>query len=142
VSSELPSVFILLIFCADFVSSSEFVSARGCMYMFALINPHQLFMGAVGLVFSPLAPLVSLVAAIVFWISSFVYKYQLMYVFVTRVESGGVSIVLKICWQLTYVVNLQRAWNVVLNRVFFSVLFMQVIMVFSMVHSTNPAYIY
>jgi hypothetical protein len=59
-------------------------------------------MGAVGLVFSPLAPLVSLAAAIVFWISSFVYKYQLMYVFVTRVESGGVSIVLRTFTQPTH----------------------------------------
>ena len=101
-------------------------------------------MGTIGLVFSPLAPLVSLVSAIVFWISSFVYKYQLMYVFVTRVESGGVSIVLKACRQFTYLVlNLQRAWNVVLNRVLFSALFMQVIMVFSTVHFTiTPAYIY
>ena len=62
---------------------------------YLLITFYQLFTGAVGLVFSPLAPLISLVAAIVFWISSFVYKYQLMYVFVTRVESGGVSTFLK-----------------------------------------------
>lgn len=48
-------------------------------------------MGTVGLVFAPLAPLVVLAAAVVLWISSWVYKYQLMFVFVTRVESGGVS---------------------------------------------------
>lgn len=48
-------------------------------------------MGTVGLVFAPLAPLVVLAAAIVFWISSWVYKYQLMFVFVSRVETGGVS---------------------------------------------------
>jgi hypothetical protein len=48
-------------------------------------------MAAVGLVFAPLAPLVPLAAAIVFWISSWVYKYQLMFVFVTKVETGGVS---------------------------------------------------
>ena len=48
-------------------------------------------MCAVALVFSPLAPLVPLAAAIIFWISSFVYKYQLMFVYVTKVESGGVS---------------------------------------------------
>ena len=29
---------------------------------------------------------------VVFWISSWVYKYQLMFVFVSRVETGGVSI--------------------------------------------------
>lgn len=48
-------------------------------------------MGTVGLVFSPLAPLVVIAAAVVFWVSSWVYKYQLMFVFVTRVETGGVS---------------------------------------------------
>jgi hypothetical protein len=48
-------------------------------------------MACVALVFSPLAPFVALAAAIVFWISSFVYKYQLMFVFVSKVESGGVS---------------------------------------------------
>jgi hypothetical protein len=48
-------------------------------------------MGAVGLIYAPLAPLVALAAATVFWISSIVYKYQLMFVFASRVESGGVS---------------------------------------------------
>ncbi len=49
-------------------------------------------MGTVGLVFAPLAPLVVLAAAIIFWVSSWVYKYQLMFVYVARVETGGVSI--------------------------------------------------
>ena len=48
-------------------------------------------MAAVALVYTPLAPLVPLLAAIVFWFSSIVYKYQLMFVFTTKVESGGVS---------------------------------------------------
>lgn len=48
-------------------------------------------MATVGLVFAPLAPVVVVAAAIVFWLSSWVYKYQLMFVFVSRVESGGVS---------------------------------------------------
>lgn len=48
-------------------------------------------MAAVGLIYAPLAPLVALAAAVVFWISSIVYKYQLMFVFVSMVESGGVS---------------------------------------------------
>jgi calcium permeable stress-gated cation channel len=48
-------------------------------------------MGAVGLVFAPLAPLVAVAAAIIFWIFSWVYKYQLMFVFTSKVESGGVS---------------------------------------------------
>lgn len=53
-------------------------------------------MATVALVFAPLAPLVSLAGAIVFWISSWVYKYQLMFVFVTQVETGGVGIVIYI----------------------------------------------
>jgi Calcium-dependent channel, 7TM region, putative phosphate len=48
-------------------------------------------MGAVGLVFAPLAPLVAVAAAIVLWIFSWAYKYQLMFVFISKVESGGVS---------------------------------------------------
>ena len=48
-------------------------------------------MGAVGLVFAPLAPLVTLAAALVFWLCSWVYKYQLMFMFITHIESGGVS---------------------------------------------------
>ena len=48
-------------------------------------------MGTVALVFAPLAPLVALAGAIVFWMSTWVYKYQLMFVFITKVESGGVS---------------------------------------------------
>lgn len=47
-------------------------------------------MAAVGFLFAPLAPLVALAAAIVFWLSSWLYKYQLMFVFVTKVETGGV----------------------------------------------------
>ena len=54
-------------------------------------------MGAVGLFFAPLAPLVVVAAAIVFWISSWVYKYQLMFVFVSKTESGGVSTLQLFC---------------------------------------------
>lgn len=52
-------------------------------------------MGTVALVYTPLAPLVPLLAAVVFWISGIVYKYQLMFVFTTKVESGGVSLALR-----------------------------------------------
>ena len=47
-------------------------------------------MGAVGLVFAPLAPLVVVAATVVLWMGSWVYKYQLMFVFISKVESGGV----------------------------------------------------
>jgi hypothetical protein len=48
-------------------------------------------MGTVALVFAPLAPVVVLLAAIVFWTGSWVYKYQLMFVYISKVETGGVS---------------------------------------------------
>ncbi|QRV98162.1 hypothetical protein RhiJN_26181 [Ceratobasidium sp. AG-Ba] len=77
---------------------------------FAVYYSNILFMVAVGLIYAPLAPLVSLAAAVVFWISSVVYKYQLMFVFVSKVESGG------------------RLWNVVMNRMLASVIMMNLLM--------------
>ncbi|KAJ4483501.1 hypothetical protein J3R30DRAFT_3402189 [Lentinula aciculospora] len=71
----------------------------------------QLFMASVGLVFAPLAPLVALAACIVFWMSSWVNKYQLMFVYTTKVETGG------------------RLWNVVINRLMIIVVFMQALLV-------------
>jgi len=69
-----------------------------------------LFMTAVAFVYAPLAPLVAAMAAVVFWISSITSKYQLMFVNVSKVESGG------------------RLWNVVINRLLFSTIFMHLIM--------------
>lgn len=80
-------------------------------FEYAIYYSIFLFMGTVALVFAPLAPLVSVAAAVVFWMSSWVYKYQLMFVFVTNVESGG------------------RLWNVVANRLLVSVVLMQLLMV-------------
>ncbi|KAJ7072649.1 hypothetical protein C8F01DRAFT_1361960 [Mycena amicta] len=80
-------------------------------FEYAIYYSNLLFMCAVGLVFAPLVPLVALAAAIVFWISSWVYKYQLMFVFVTKVETGG------------------RLWNVVVNRILVSLFLMQCLMV-------------
>jgi hypothetical protein len=54
-------------------------------------------MGVTGILFAPLAPLVSLAAAIVFWLSTWVYRYQLIFKFVTRVESGGVRKLIFLC---------------------------------------------
>ncbi|KAF7315162.1 DUF221-domain-containing protein [Mycena indigotica] len=79
-------------------------------FEYAIYYSNLLFMACVGLVFAPQVPLVSLAAAIVFWISSWVYKYQLMFVFVTKVETGG------------------RLWNVVINRVLVSLFLMQCLM--------------
>jgi hypothetical protein len=80
-------------------------------FEYAVYYTNILFMGTVAMVFAPLAPLVVLAAAIVFWISSWVYKYQLMFVFTTKVESGG------------------RLWNVMVNRLLVSVVLMQLLMV-------------
>ncbi|KAF8891775.1 DUF221-domain-containing protein [Infundibulicybe gibba] len=80
-------------------------------FEYAIYYSNLLFMCAVAMLFAPLAPLVALAAAIVFWLSSWVHKYQLMFVFVTKVETGG------------------RLWNVVINRVLASVVMMQLLMV-------------
>lgn len=49
-------------------------------------------MGTVGLVFAPLAPLVAVGAAVVMWINSWVYKYQLMFCYISKIETGGVRL--------------------------------------------------
>lgn len=87
-------------------------------------------MGAVGLFFAPIAPLVAVAAAIIFWISSWVYKYQLMFVFVSKTESGGVSIRTfygSMSFELTAVI--QRMWNVVINRLLVATILGQCIMI-------------
>ena len=66
-------------------------STSNLIAMRVLFSTNLLFMGSVAMVFAPLAPLVCFAGAFVFWISSWVYKYQLMFVFTTKVESGGVS---------------------------------------------------
>jgi len=80
-------------------------------FQYAVYYSNILFMGTVAMVFAPLAPLVAVAAAIVFWMSSWVYKYQLMFVFVSRVETGG------------------RLWNVVVNRTLISIILMQLLMI-------------
>ncbi|KAJ3839617.1 hypothetical protein F5878DRAFT_716970 [Lentinula raphanica] len=80
-------------------------------FQYAIYYSNTLFMASVGLVFAPLAPLVALAACVVFWMSSWVNKYQLMFVYITKVETGG------------------RLWNVVVNRLMFNVVFMQALLV-------------
>lgn len=80
-------------------------------FEYAVYYSNFLFMGTVAFVFAPLAPLVALAGAVVFWMSSWVYKYQLMFVFISKVESGG------------------RLWNMVVNRILVSVVLMQLLMV-------------
>ncbi|KAH9920930.1 uncharacterized protein B0H18DRAFT_880648 [Fomitopsis serialis] len=79
-------------------------------FQYSIYYSNLLFMATVGLFFAPIAPLVTVAAMVVFWISSWVYKYQLMFVFISQVETGG------------------RLWNVVVNRLLASVILMHLIM--------------
>jgi calcium permeable stress-gated cation channel len=90
-------------------------------------------MAAVALAYAPLAPLVPLLAAAVFWVTSIVYKYQLMFVYVTKVESGGVSAYKRLIVRrsLNCPLSFQRLWNVVINRLLFSTVFMHLLMILS-----------
>lgn len=81
-----------------------------------------LFMSAVAMIYAPLAPLVVVFSAIVFWASSFIYKYQLMYVFVTKHETGGML------------------WRPTINRLLICIGFMQVILILAVVLDTLNYY--
>lgn len=63
---------------------------------------NHLLIVAVVFAYAPLAPLVAAFGASVFAVSYWVYKYQNLYVSVTKIETGG------------------RLWNVVMNRVLFA----------------------
>ncbi len=80
------------------------------------------------MIYAPLAPLVAIGACLVFWFSSVVvrnpspvlrglthaqYKYQLLYVYISRAESGG------------------RMWNVYVNRLLACCVLMQLLMILS-----------
>ncbi|KAN0061279.1 hypothetical protein ACQY0O_006125 [Thecaphora frezii] len=74
-----------------------------------------LFIIAVAMLYAALAPIIVCYAAAIFWLHSFVYKYQLMYVFVTKHETGGML------------------WRAVINRLLICIGFMQIILVLSLV---------
>ncbi|OCF35877.1 hypothetical protein I316_02370 [Kwoniella heveanensis BCC8398] len=80
-------------------------------FEYAIIICNLLMVSAVGLIYAPLAPLVTIGACLVFWFSSVVYKYQLLYVYISRAESGG------------------RMWNVYCNRLLACCVLMQLLMV-------------
>ncbi|KAL9936188.1 hypothetical protein V8E36_005030 [Tilletia maclaganii] len=77
---------------------------------YAVYYANLLFMFAVAMLYAPLVPLVVLFSSAAFWVSSLVYKYQLMYVCTTKNESGG------------------RLWPVVVNRMLVCIVFMQLIL--------------
>lgn len=81
-----------------------------------------LFMAAVAMIYAPLAPLVVVFSAVVFWANSFIYKYQLMYVFVTKHETGGML------------------WRPIINRLLICIGFMQVILILAVVLDTLNYY--
>ncbi|TXT12955.1 hypothetical protein VHUM_01356 [Vanrija humicola] len=80
-------------------------------FEYPVVAVNLLFVATVGLVYAPIAPMVPIGAMIVFWFSSVVYKYQLLYVYISRAESGG------------------RMWNVYVNRLIINCLLMQLLMV-------------
>ncbi|BGP19976.1 hypothetical protein JCM10213_006753 [Rhodosporidiobolus nylandii] len=83
------------------------------IFDFPVYLSNHLLIVAVALVYAPIAPLVALFGAGVFAVSSWVYKYQLMYVSVTRSETGG------------------RLWNVACNRILMALLLMHIFMAVS-----------
>ncbi|ORY28026.1 hypothetical protein BCR39DRAFT_576859 [Naematelia encephala] len=80
-------------------------------FEYPIVIVNLLFVAAVGMIYAPLAPLVAIGTCMVFWFSSVVYKYQLLYVYVSRAESGG------------------RMWNVYVNRLIACAVLMQLLMV-------------
>ncbi|KAF9934010.1 hypothetical protein FBU30_003728 [Linnemannia zychae] len=81
------------------------------VFDFPLFFSGQLFSLTVALLYSVISPLVLFFAAVYFSLASLVYKYQLMYVFRTKVETGG------------------RLFRVVYNRLFAALLLFQIVMI-------------
>ncbi|KLT38381.1 DUF221-domain-containing protein [Cutaneotrichosporon oleaginosum] len=90
-------------------------------FEYSIVVVNLLFIAAVGLVYAPLAPLVAIGALFAFCFSLMVYKYQLLYVYITKAESGG------------------RMWNVYVNRLYVGVILMQLLMVLT-VALVRPGY--
>ncbi|GMK57068.1 hypothetical protein CspeluHIS016_0309080 [Cutaneotrichosporon spelunceum] len=90
-------------------------------FEYGIVAVNLLFMATVGLVYAPLAPLVAIGTLFAFFFSLMVYKYQLLYVYVTKAESGG------------------RMWNVYINRLYCGVILMQLLMVLT-VALVRPGY--
>lgn len=81
------------------------------VFDFPLFFSVHMFLLTVALLYSVVAPLVLFFAFIYFSLASLVYKYQLMYVFRTRVETGG------------------RLFRVVYNRLLIAMILFQVVMI-------------
>ncbi|GAA5914365.1 uncharacterized protein JCM6883_003166 [Sporobolomyces salmoneus] len=83
------------------------------IFDFPVYYSNHLLTVAVSLVYAPIAPLVVAFGAAAFAVSTWVYKYQLMYVCVSRSETGG------------------RLWNVAINRILMGVILMHLFMALS-----------
>lgn len=71
----------------------------------------HLFFFTIGILYSVIAPLILFFCFTYFSLASLVYKYQLMYVFTTKIETGGTF------------------WRVVFNRLIVSLIFWQTVMI-------------
>ncbi|WFD45330.1 hypothetical protein MPSI1_004012 [Malassezia psittaci] len=83
--------------------------ARPPSFPYWVYYAELMFLAAVGILYAPLAPVISAFVAAVFWMASFVYKYQFIYVYKTKSETGG------------------RLWPKVVNRLLVMIACMQII---------------
>lgn len=58
-------------------------------FQYAAYYNYFVFYTAVALCFGPLQPLALAIVALYFWMDSFAKKYMIMYIFITKYESGG-----------------------------------------------------
>ncbi|KAG2219661.1 hypothetical protein INT45_011845 [Circinella minor] len=98
---------------------------RPSPFDYALYYNILIFFFTIGLVYSVIAPLVLPFTLGYFLLATMVFKYLLMYVFVTDVDTGG------------------QIWRVLVNRLLVSAILFQVIMilVLNFKGATGPAYI-
>lgn len=83
--------------------------ARPPSFQYWVYYAELMFLAAIGIIYAPLAPVISAFVAAVFWMASFAYKYQFVFVYKTKSETGG------------------RLWNIVVNRLLIIIGCMQII---------------
>ncbi|KDN52353.1 DUF221-domain-containing protein [Tilletiaria anomala UBC 951] len=83
---------------------------RPPFFEYSIYYSNLLFMAAVVMLYAALVPLVTVLGAAGFWMSSLVCKYQLMFVCQTKHETGG------------------SLWRIVINRLYICIVMMQIIL--------------
>lgn len=83
--------------------------ARPPDFQYWVYYAELMFLAAIGVIYAPLAPIISAFVAAVFWMASFVYKYQFIFVYRTKSETGG------------------RLWSIAINRFLVTIGSMQII---------------